>query len=364
MEDKGINPASLIGWTHRHRAQLRLSLRITLASLLTFAIGHLLGLSQAYWAVLTALIVTQASVGGSLKATVDRFAGSLGGAAWGVAVSLSLPHTTVWGLALTLTVALAPLAVLTALNPAYRIAPVTAIILLLTPTSQTAGPLAVAAHRMLEIGLGSVVALAVALLVLPERAHGILSRSAAQALDMMADLVILLASGLTEPRDDRAIDDLNARIRKAIIAAEAAAVEAVRERRINLSVSADPEPLCRTLRRLHNDLAMIGRAGPAPFPGAVEPVLGQPISEAAGAVAQFLRESGQAIAVRKPPPDIATIDLALSRYAGAVAELRRRGLTRELPDDAVGRIFSLTFALEQLGLNLRDLVDRAREFVG
>jgi len=349
MEDKGIDPASLIDWTRRHRAQLRLSLRITLASLLTFAIGHLLGLSQAYWAVLTALIVTQASVGGSLKATVDRFAGSLGGAAWGVAVSLSLPHTTVWGLALTLTVALAPLAVLTALNPAYRIAPVTAIILLLTPTSQTAGPLVVAAHRMLEIGLGSVVALAVALLVLPERAHGILSRSAAQALDMMADLVILLASGLTEPRDDRAIDDLNARIRKAIIAAEAAAVEAVRERRINLSVSADPEPLCRTLRRLHNDLAMIGRAGPAPFPGAV---------------AQFLRESGQAIAVRKPPPDIATIDLALSRYAGAVAELRRRGLTRELPDDAVGRIFSLTFALEQLGLNLRDLVDRAREFVG
>jgi uncharacterized membrane protein YccC len=359
-----MNMHDLAAWAGQRRPQLRLSLRIIIASLATFAIGHLLGLVQTYWAVLTAVIVSQASVGGSLKATTDRFIGSLGGAAWGVAVSLSLPHATIWGLALTLTAALAPLAVLTALNPAYRMAPVTAIILLLTPTSQTAGPVVAAFQRMLEIGLGSVVALAVALLVLPERAHGVLSRAAAQALDLMADLTAALARGLAEPRDAAAADALHGAIRKAITAAEAAALEAVRERRINLAGLADPEPLCRTLRRLHNDLAMVGRASPEPLAGPVRDALAGPAMGAAEAIAARLREVGQAIAAGKAGPSAEALDQALATYGAAVAALRRGGLTRELPVDAVGRIFSLTFTLEQLQLNLRDLADRAAEIAG
>jgi len=356
--------SSFLTWAGQHRAQLRLSLRLILASLLTFAIGHLLGLPQSYWAVLTALIVTQASVGGSLKAAVDRFAGSLGGAAWGVAVSLTLPHATVWGLAVTLVVALAPLAVLTAFRPAYRIAPVTAIIILLTPTSQAVGPVLSAFHRVLEVGLGSVVALGVALLVLPERAHGVLARAAARALEMMADLTIVLMAGLAEPRDARTVDDVNSRIRKTIIAAEGAADEASRERRINLATPADPQPLCRTLRRLHNDLAMIGRASLEPLPEPVRSALAEPASEAGAAIARFLRDSGQAIAAQAPAPLMTQLEQVLAGYGAAVTDLRRERLTRDLPDEAVGRIFGLTFALEQLRANLRDLADRTGELTG
>jgi len=355
---------SLAAWAGQHRAQLRLSLRLILASLLTFAIGHLLGLPQSYWAVLTALIVTQASVGGSLKAAIDRFVGSLGGAAWGVAVSLTLPHATVWGLTLILALALAPLAVLTAFNPAYRIAPVTAIIILLTPTGQTSGPVLSAFHRVMEVGLGSIVALCIALLVLPERAHGVLARAAAQALEMMAELTVVLMAGLAESRDARAVDDLNSRIRKAITATETAAVDAAGERRINLSSPADPEPVCRTLRRLHNDLAMIGRASLEPLPEPVRSVLAEPASEAGAAIAQFLRDSGRAVAARAEPPPMGRLEQALAGYGAAVAVLRRERLTRDLPDEAVGRVFALTFALEQLRANLLDLADRAQELTG
>lgn len=351
-------------WAGAHRAPLRLSLRLTLASLLTFAIGRLLGLPQVYWAVLTALIVTQASVGGSLKAAVDRFVGSLGGAAWGVAVTLALPHVTVWGLALTLTMAIAPLAVLTAFRPAYRIAPVTAIIILLTPTTQTIGPVLSAFHRVLEVGLGSVVALCVAVLILPERAHGVVTNAAARALELMAQLTTVLTAGLAQPRDARVVDELNSQIRKAIIAAEAAADESARERRINLATPADPEPLCRTLRRLHNDLAMIGRAGLEPLPEPVRSVLAGPASEAGAAIAQCLRDGGRAIAGQARAPLMSRLEQALGGYGAAVSELRRERLTRDLPDEAVGRIFGLTFALEQLRANLRDLADRARELTG
>jgi uncharacterized membrane protein YccC len=357
--DMGLAP--LTAWAGQHKAQLRLGLRITLASLTTFAIGRALGLTHAYWAVLTAVIVTQASVGGALKASRDRFVGSLGGAIWGVAVSLSIPHAGAWGLAVALTAAIAPLAVVTAINPAYRIAPITAIILLLTPTGQSAGPLASAISRLMEIGLGSVVALVLALLVLPERAHVVLTRAAAAALGVMGELAVALVQ---EPRDRDMIAALHVRVRKAIGAAEAAADEAARERRVSLSGGTDPEPLCRTLRRLHNDLIMIGRAAQEPLDGAAAVRLAEPVSHAASAIAAFLSETGAALEARRPAPTPARLDEALTAYGAAVTDLRHSGLTRDLPDAAVGRIFGLTFALEQLRLNLRDLTDRTGDWAG
>jgi uncharacterized membrane protein YccC len=356
-----MNARTLTAWAAGHKAQLRFALRITVASLATFAIGHLLGLTQAYWAVLTALIVSQASVGGSLRATRDRFVGSLGGAAWGVAVSLTLPHATLAGLALTLTAALAPLAMLTALNPAYRIAPVTAVILLLTPTGQSAGPFTTATHRMLEIGLGSVVALVVALLVLPERAHAALARAAADALESMARLVMLLLADPARPGDAGAAGELHAHIRKAILTAEAAADEVARERRTGLLAATDPDPLCRTLRRVHNDLIMLGRASQTPLPEPVRARLAGPAAKTAEALADAFRGVGEALVAGKVPPDKAALEQVLGAYAFAAAAARRDGLTRDLPDEAVGRIFSQGFALEQLRVNFGDLTQRAAE---
>jgi hypothetical protein len=45
------------------------------------------------WAVLTAVIVTQMSVGRSLKATFDYLAGTLGGAIYGGAIGGLVPHS-------------------------------------------------------------------------------------------------------------------------------------------------------------------------------------------------------------------------------------------------------------------------------
>src|SRR3977135_3486558 len=50
-------------WAAAHRAEMTLSLRITVAGLIALALGELLGVTQVYWAVLTAVIVMQASVG-------------------------------------------------------------------------------------------------------------------------------------------------------------------------------------------------------------------------------------------------------------------------------------------------------------
>ena len=58
--------SGLRAWSASHDAELRLCVRSTTAAVLTLAVSQLLHLPIALWAVLTAVILTQISVGRSL----------------------------------------------------------------------------------------------------------------------------------------------------------------------------------------------------------------------------------------------------------------------------------------------------------
>ena len=131
----------------------------------------------------------QASVGGSIKATTDRLIGTIGGAVAGVAVAYLLPHVSVLSLGVALVIALVPLTLLAALWPNYRIAPLTAVIVLLTPGAQQLGPLDSAFYRIVEITLGSFVGLDVSLVLLTARAHGRVIGAAERTMGHLADLL-------------------------------------------------------------------------------------------------------------------------------------------------------------------------------
>ena len=107
----------------------------------------------------------------------------------GRAVAYLLPHTSVLSLGIALVIALVPLTLVAALWPNYRIAPLTAVIVLLTPGAQQLGPLDPAFHRIVEITLGSFVGLGVSLVLLPARAHGLVIGAAARMLGHLADLL-------------------------------------------------------------------------------------------------------------------------------------------------------------------------------
>ena len=59
-------------WVSANSAALRLRARMTVAGLLAYLLAELFALPQGYWAVFSAIIIMQASVGGSVKATLDR----------------------------------------------------------------------------------------------------------------------------------------------------------------------------------------------------------------------------------------------------------------------------------------------------
>jgi len=351
----------LRAWIGRHGAELRLSVRMTVAGVLAYALAHLLALPQGYWAVFTAVIVIQASVGGSLKATLDRLVGTVGGGAYGAIVASLVPHSGPTALGLALAIALAPLALVAALYPSFRIAPVTAIIVLMGSAGQQIGPVLSAIDRVLEISLGSIVGLGVSLLVLPARAHALVAGAAGRTLGLLAQLMTALMVGLAGGIDRAGLQRLQDDIRKALLRLATAAEEARRERDSRLTEAADPDPLLRTLRRVRNDLIMVGRAAAEPLPEPLAARLAPALARVAEAGAAYLRETGAALAARRPPPALETVEAAFDAYAGEMAELRRAHATQDQPGEAVGRLFALGFAFEQLRRDFKDLSSRAGE---
>jgi uncharacterized membrane protein YccC len=341
-----------------HRARLWLALRMMIATTLAYALAVALRLPQNYWAVLSAIIVTQSSVGGSLKAAIDRLVGSICGALVGALAAVLLPAHTPITLGLALVGAITPLVLLTAYAPHYRIAPVTLVIVLLSSGAPTLGPLGYALNRVLEITLGSVVGVAVSVLIAPARAHAHLCQAAAETALLLAEIMTELEPAARTGAPD--LGQLPTRVQAALNSLNTAAQEAAHERRSRLSDHPDPEPLFRTLRRLQQDVLALDRMFGAPWPDRVHAALAPPWSAYAKAAAAELCALAAALPSRHPPPDSSAARTAMADFITAIEAIRQEGIMRTLPTDVLGRILGSTFAVEQLQRDLDDFVERTR----
>ncbi len=256
----------LLHWARANSAALRLCVRMTVAGGLAYGLAELLALPQGYWSVFSAIIIMQASVGASVKATLDRLIGTVGGAVAGGVVAYFTPRDDTVFLGIALVIALVPLTFVAALRSNYRIAPLTAVIVLLTPGAQQIGPVVSAFNRILEITLGSVIGLVIALVLLPSRAHSLAIGAAARMLGLLADLLRDWLAVLAGSSDRARITQLQEDIRAGMARLEIVAGEARQERRTYLTHEFDPDPLVRAVFRLRNDLVMIGRVGAGPLP--------------------------------------------------------------------------------------------------
>lgn len=345
----------LRAWLNRHRIQLVLALRVTVAAVLALAVAQLVKLPLPLWAVLTAVIVTQMSVGKSLKATVDYLLGTIGGAVYGGAVAVLVPHANELALLAVLALAVAPLALVAATNPGLTVAPITAIIVLLVPTITHATPMASAIDRVLEVAVGGITGFVVSFFLLPSRAHRQAIDVAARTLDHMARALRALIAGLSEGLDTEALHRLQDGIGDSLVRLGVISVEAEHERVARIAAGPQTGPLLRTLLRLRHDLVMIGRAAEVPLPEPIGVRLRQPVDHAASTVAEHLRACGSALRARRGPPPLDAVEAALDAYDAEMAALRSEGLTRALTAEAAERVFALGFALEQMRRNLADL---------
>lgn len=349
-------------WRQRRHGEIRHSLRLTVAALIAYAVGETLALPQAYWSVFTAVLVTQASVGGSVKAALDWLMGTLGGGVYAALVDTVIVDAGPVATGVGLAIALVPLAFLAAVRPTFRFAPVTGVIIILVAPAQQLSAIEAATNRLAEIALGGFIGLLVSLLFLPAKASHILNQTAARTLENLATILPLLT------HFDRAHDQTELTARHDAVLTQMAKVtlaveEAGRERASHLSNAPDPEPILRTLQRLRADIIMLGRATASPFPPAFHERLAQALAGAANAVEDSLRGMGASLEARRTPPTLDAVEAAIARYAREVSAVREAGFTRGLTGELVGRTFAVGFALEQLKINMADMASRIQERV-
>jgi len=275
----------------RWRPELRQAIRTLVSVFLSDIVSRLCNLHEPYWALITAVIVTQARVSATLEAGRDQIVGTLVGAAAGVLAILlrqaGLPVIPVFS------VMMIPLAVLAAFKPNLRLAGVTLVVVFLFPSA--GGPFSRPIDRVLAILVGAGVSLLVSYLVFHSRARALAFTAAA---DMLATVDRTQVQILTRRVPHAEVERFNDASSEALKALIAAIVEARRER---FSAIEQHEPLMvrlvPMLRRLQSDVLFVARAADE---SAVsdEPVLPQlstvseGIARALGALrAAFLEEA-------------------------------------------------------------------------
>ncbi len=347
-------------WLSQNRSKLEHAFRMTAASVAAYACAEALGLSQGFWAVITALIVTQNNVGGTLKAVLERFIGSLLGAIYGSAIVYFLPHSDGLTRAFVLIVAVAPLSFLAAFSAGFRVAPITAIIVLLGSATVTLGPVGFAEDRVLEVGLGCTIGLLISVLVVPARASWSILKTASEVTRLLADQLDTLA----DP-DELAQDRLNAlveRTRQTLRGLETQVGEAARERRSRLTDLPDPEPLLRAILRLRYDVSTIRRAVETSGQAAAEAQSSQDWKSVAESGATQLRALADALANRRSPERSDALARAVGAYRAAIDGMRRAAPARHLTADTLWWLMGTAFVLEQFHRDLDELVERIKEF--
>ena len=289
----------MLGSLRGRKTQLALAVRLAVAAVAAYAIARALHLMLPLWAVLTSLIVTQMSVGRSLKATRDYMLGTVGGAVYGGAIAMLIPHSGEGGLLALLVLAVAPMAFIGAINPSLSAATVTAVIVLLVPAMNHANPLDSTIDRLFEVTVGALTGLVVSFLVLPSRAISQIRINAAQLLELLAAAFAELLAGLTRGLDNDALHRIQDGIGTAMASLHATGLEAERERAAHLSSGPDTGPLLRTIQRLRHDVVMIGRASVVPLPANVQARLARPLSDVSSAIVDYMRAVGRILAKRQ-----------------------------------------------------------------
>jgi uncharacterized membrane protein YccC len=352
----------MIAWLKKLSAALRsrkiqfgLAVRITVAACGAFAVATALNLKLPLWAVLTSLVVTQMSVGRSLKVTRDYMFATMGGAIYGGAIAVLIPHSGEVELLALLVLAVAPLAFAAAINPSLNTATVTAIIVLLVPTMNHASPLDSAIDRVLEVAVGALTGLLVSFFVLPSRAHSQMRVNASRAIESIAAALSELLSALLRELDNDALHQIQDGIGTALVSLNAIGAEAERERAAYLSSGPDTGPLLRTILRLRHDLVMIGRASGVALPPELQARLAPQLAKVRDVYVTYLRSMAAALRSGAGAPAIWPVHEVLQAYAAEIAVVRSEGLTRGLAGDVLERIFALGFSLEQMRQNLKDL---------
>lgn len=338
--------------------QLRLAVQTAFATVAAYGLVGLLAFQQGYWAIMTAILVVQASVGASLGLAFERLLATVLGAVAGVVAVVALEGGPFYTF-LSLFLAVVGLTYF-ARRPSFRLAPVTAAIVILSNPGKGA-VLFAAMERVLEIGLGALVGVSTSLFLFPLRSAEALTGHVAEMAPLLSEGFshsIAAALGEQPQRTEKELVAYGAKVRAGLRAAESLTISAQRELAGYLADHADPASLLRSIRRLWNTEVMVMRAARSPLPGGVADRLASSLHDVGRAAEGYFAALSEITGKGGVPPDVGDVEDAVAVFNDAIMVARREGAFRDMSTDDVARLFALTFALEQLPQNFAELSDR------
>jgi uncharacterized membrane protein YccC len=174
--------------TPEKRAMLSLAFKTAVAAGISYWIAQLAGFKDGYWGAISAIIVLQSNVGSTVTASRDRLIGTLIGAGFGAIFSLL--GESAWIYLLTVITAMVTCSLL-GLKNSSRLAAVTVTIIMLVHRTGNGfwSNWILPMHRVFEVLLGIIVALAIATLVFPSRARARLRAGIAQEILLLSALL-------------------------------------------------------------------------------------------------------------------------------------------------------------------------------
>lgn len=333
------------------------SFKTALAALIAALLCQALEFDQSLWAVISAIIVMQADLGGSVHAGWIRLLGTLVGAVAGVLMGLMVSDPTT-AMVVAVFVTMTVCTIIPGLNEALRLAGITAaIVLMLGEPGQSV--VETGAIRFLETSLGIAVALTVSLFVLPLRAATALGRGLAEALTACADLYRALIQAEFDERDTSgAIVQARARLRSLRDANKALIRSGFKEPRSKKRVEF-LRGIFRLEQRLEEHLTAMEHAVESPIP-AVR-LLRPQLESLAESTLTALPILARAVVHRCEPVVIPPLALVLESVNERLQLIRRQGETLHFELDDIIRFHALVTEMRSVARGVIELADRLND---
>lgn len=343
------------------RLGLRHALRTAAAAVATEVVVTALALPQGYWAVITAVIVMQANLGGSIWASWTRLAGTAVGATIGALAAHFLGQTTL-SVGLAVFVTLAICTAIRRLRESTRVGGITTVIVIL------AGHPGVSAatlgfDRFLEISVGIVTALAVSILVLPSRASKALDYGLATIFEDLAAFFALVVEGrLHEDYVARKAFSLKDRILRTLARCRQLRHDAVMEGRGGGSEGTMRAMLLFRCERLFEHILAMDHVASESQGQGLHRHLPQELTDLERAVATVLTGLAGHMRGKAPLPDLTELNTAVARAREKLATMRRDRAPAAYDLSEVMHFYSFMHGMLSCAADAAELARRTHSF--
>ena len=344
-------PASF--WA-RESPSIKQGIKTGLAGAITYAIYAGWHLPQGYWAVFTALVVTQANVGASWKAALYRTIGSTAGALAAMSLFMILGPGTI-RIGIMLFVLASVFGFLTVLHPSFSAAGFTVAIVLVLGHIE-GSPYQIGWLRVLYTLLGSFVAFAVGALLWPVRAREGLRDKIASILEGAGALYRAITAaalhGIDNEQQVRELDQQLHDLRRGI-------TQQLDEARSELAFSRFNRDAYQTFveaaDQVRRRLTAMAEDSSLFIHAQVEPGLVPSLPALADRTVETFSALAVAIRKRATKADSPELDAAIHDLDADLARLREQRSTAPFALDRMLPFWALVFNLREVAQDLQQL---------